>query len=125
MKLKYINIDETYMISGNLLEKLQGGKVYSSYLFNEESYTYLCELTPSYELHLIDTYAVPSPGEEFSEEDSEYIWEQIRPQTDNSVTYMHVSDVNKKNPKVISYNEEDSFEEILENCIANCGSYQI
>jgi hypothetical protein len=124
MRLQYVILDETVHAGDEFARKLRGGRIKSAYLFDAESATYLCELTPSHELHLIDTWAEPKEGDEFSEEEREEFYEALLPTADDGVTYMHVSDVRAKGPRDVKHDPEDSFDDILADCVANCGAYQ-
>lgn len=122
MKPQYVVVDETEYWCGSVRAMIgPKGKIKTSYLFDSECGTYLCEMTPSHHLLPIHTWA--EPDTELSEEDSEWLDGAIIGEG-SEVIYMHVSDVRDLKPQDVTPNfPDDTFEEVHQYCVANCGAF--
>lgn len=98
MKINAISLNHTRYYNVKNEDKRYIKEIRSTYIYDPESGTYLCELTPSYDLRFLHTFIVwdGDPSEETRAElDETYCY------TDNEDVYMHVSDVRnfaKRNP---------------------------
>jgi hypothetical protein len=108
----------------SFLARLRGGRVFSVYLYDSSVRTHLCELTPSFELHLISTWVEPAPGDEFSDDENEWFFDALLPDADSAIIYMHCSEIRALPSRDVACDPEDTFEEVLEGCVANCGGFE-
>ena len=87
-----VRIDETeHWCDEKLVE--QAGKIWVVYLIDANSVTYCCELTPSHELHYVES--VPENMLEDDRED-EQMRDTIREDgcAEDYISYVHVHDIN-------------------------------
>lgn len=90
MKVNAISLNETRYFNFKDEDKPYIKEVRSTYAYNPESCTHLCELTPSYELRFLHTYIiwVGDPPSDVQEElVTRYCYEG------SEDTYMHCADV--------------------------------
>ena len=112
MILQRVTIDETHFIDDCFRPRLNGSKVRTVYLFDASVGINACEITPSYELHPVNTYisheADLTDDEQYDLQSGEVICMQVRA-------------VNKLSPKDVNHDAEDTFEDVLGALRANCG----
>lgn len=90
MKVNAVSLNETRHFNFQEADKAYIKEVRSTYAYNPESCTHLCELTPSYELRFLHTYIIweGEPSEDKREElENRYCHEG------SEDTYMHCADV--------------------------------
>ena len=87
MRIRILKLDETQFYSEEWRGKWATGTLYSVFLYDPDSATYLCEGQPSYELHYI--------GIEHDGETNEALFEELAEVSirENDVDYIHVSRV--------------------------------
>lgn len=87
-----VAIDETHYWSEDIIAK--AGKLYGVYLYDANRPVYCCELTPSYELHLIETVWTHNTQDERLQMDV------LEGDAQNGqVCYYHCRDINHKDAK--------------------------
>lgn len=94
----WIKIDETKYWARNFLEWIgPDTKMIATYVFDRNSVTYCCELTPSYCLHLVGTNFETS--RELSDIERESIEEKIMigDMENDDIEYHHCSSITKSN----------------------------
>lgn len=82
-----VAIDETYYWHDAIVEK--AGRLYGIYLYDANRHTYCCELTPSYELHFIESVTT----KHIDEATYDMVMEGDR--QNDSVVYYHCSTIDK------------------------------
>lgn len=117
MKINAISVNDTayFAIRAEHVPLIR--EIRTVYIYEPETGTYLCEMTPSHELRYLYTYLVPHDdvdSELADSLDSEYCHEP------NEDTYMHcwlVASMN--NPPAMPCGEYDSIEDAIEDLQSN------
>ena len=114
MKTRAVSLDETSYYNLPPEDAAYIQEIRSSYVYNPDSCTHLCELTPSYELSYLHTYIVwkGEPSEDKREELMERYCDG-----DREDTYMHCSTVEKLTTK--DCGEYDSMDDAREYLLGN------
>jgi len=89
----YVKIDETEFWDKKSLEEHGITRVYAVYLYDENSRTYLCEMTPSYALHYCDFCFDMAAGSEDSS-NTAYDFLLDNPY-DSACTYTHCTSIDR------------------------------
>jgi len=128
-EFKVVCIEETQHYTDKaLVEKV--GKIHAVFLYNKNSHTHCCEITPSYELHYIDTtYSDHIEDELQREEVDEHIQEANLHR--ELIEYHHVSGIDSIpekyhvpfsedwEPTEGQYKMEAEYRELLEEVIGD------
>lgn len=94
-----VAIDETANWLDEDLVKRCGGKIYTLYVYNPDEATYLCELTPSYDLEPLDYYPAELPEDE---NEREKIYEKLQETLlHEEVSYMHCHSIDGVKTQII------------------------
>jgi len=117
-RFKAVKINETQHWNEKFRKDYGIKALFGVYVFDSESHTHCCELTPSYEMHFVHTQ--PDWHGELTEEQREDMYEQIT-EGDNyanePVTYMHCSSVDRFDTIDLPGFEE--IDEAVEYCQGN------
>lgn len=108
MKVNAISLNETQYYQIASQDKQFIKEIRSTYCYDPESGTYLCELTPSYDLRYLHTYIVwnDDPSDDKRDElDQKYCYEG------GEDIYMHVSSV-----RSLPFKRCGEFDDINEAC---------
>lgn len=95
VKLRLILLDETKGWRDDIKEAC--GKIFTPYMYDENQHTYLCEVTPSYTLYPLPSFAENEISDEMQENLMDGDNENREP------IYMHVSIVNAMTTKVANF----------------------
>jgi len=88
-KFALVKLDETAHWSADVQEKV--GRIFGVYLVDLNSATHCCEITPSYELHFVESQWTNEIPEDESERFHDLIEENDSPR--NEIKYMHCHSV--------------------------------
>jgi len=95
VKLRLILLDETKGWRDDIKEAC--GKIFTPYMYDENQHTYCCEVTPSYTLYPLPSFAENEISDEMQENLMDGDNENREP------IYMHVSTVNAMTTKVANF----------------------
>lgn len=119
----WVKYNETSAWSGGFLESIgPDARIVTTYVFDHNSSTNLCEITPSYKLHRVGTEF--STSVDLSDEKREEIEEKIRAAESvdsHEVIYIHCNEVTKSEPirQFVDCDAETKIEEVIEYYQAN------
>jgi len=110
---RVFKMDVTGICCPELVE-LCGGRVFDIYVFDANRHVYVCEMTPSFELHWLEG----APGGDYPEDKAEEVDDRLREanlQTE-PVIYVHVFDIDLD--KCLKYDGLDTEEwsDLLADC---------
>jgi hypothetical protein len=113
MTYRVVAIDQTEYWSDEV--KNMAGKIFTRYIYDDESATYCCEITPSRELNFLDFVADTYIEDE---EARERLYDILMEAANDAspVDYYHVSYIDKKPYAVIT---ADDFEDAVEYARGN------
>jgi hypothetical protein len=106
---RYIAIDETrHWMDENLIKKC-GGKIFGIYVFDANSRTYCCELTPSYELNFLRSEPLTLPEDD---EERERVCEMVSDADRDTepVAYYHCRTIDVESCKKCGFEPEEEAE---------------
>lgn len=95
--------DHTEYWTDETLAKKLGAKIFAVSVFNENSFTYLCEMTPSYYLAPIHQTAVYPSGTDTDSREVEEAEEELMCEAQNEGDYIYVLAVDKSSALVLDY----------------------
>jgi hypothetical protein len=123
-KFKVVKIDETKNWREDIVEK--SGKIFGIYLYDESRQTRCCEITPSYEMHFLNSM---SENHIEDEEEREILFDEISEGDIHTerVSYFHVSSIDKLSGKNVysegfeideeEYETEENYKTLVEDTI--------
>lgn len=114
MKVNAVSMNETSYYSIREEDKPFIKEIHSVYIYNPESATYLCELTPSFELLYLYTYIV---GTDKMIDDMRDLLTERYCYEPTDDTYMHCSSIRAMKPKECG--EFETMEEAREHLQGN------
>lgn len=106
---KVVAIDETRDWRDDMVAKC--GRLYGLYLFDVNRHVHCCELTPSYEMHFIETVAA-----NFIDDETDALIREANAQCQQDVEYQHC--------RVIDRMHASSFVDLGERDLADFDDYE-
>ncbi len=101
------------------------GKIYAIFLYDQSRQTFCCELTPSYELHYIDTVTEERVEDEIYDQIQEANYHRELVEYQHTAKFASMSSDDNKpfsedwSPNIDDYSTEEAYRELLEEIIAD------